>query len=310
MKTIFVSIAAYLETELEQTVDDLLKKASNPSAIHLSVNSQNRVDGHPDLESICFKYGATITYHKMDFRESKGTCSARSICQIPLHDGFKYYMQIDSHSLFLQNWDSKVIEDYERCRSKWGDYIFSTYPLSYYYDGGTEPKYETKENNIPNCLELIKTPHFSRYTGNYRLYAGDEFGDRTDYFTGGFSFGDTAHFLKVPYDKRIYHSGEEPTMSIRFYCEDIAIVCPPQNYVWHHYSGGDCKRRSNHWDRPDDWDKDDFEEKHRIINVLTEETLNNFYEHKLEYPFCVKDPAKMEEWISKVIDKYPEEPRS
>lgn len=46
MKTIFVSIASYLDSELEQTVRDLLQKAKEPDKIHLSVNSQNRPDQH------------------------------------------------------------------------------------------------------------------------------------------------------------------------------------------------------------------------------------------------------------------------
>lgn len=299
MSTIFVSIASYLDSELEQTVTDLLSKATHPESIYLSINSQDRQDSHPDLESICAQYNTGLTYVKADFRSSRGTCSARSICQLPLNDSFTYYMQIDSHTLFLQDWDSILIADYERCKSKWGSYIFSTYPLSYYYDGD-QVKFETKTDDIPNCLAIIPSAHFSRYTGQYKAYKGDEYGELIDYFTGGFSFGDTSHFLKVPYDKRIYHSGEEPTMSIRFFAEGISIVCPPKNYVWHHYSGGSCNRRKNHWDGEDDWDKDDHAQAMSEINALTEDTLNKFYNHELEYPYGIKDPAKFDEWVLKV----------
>jgi hypothetical protein len=299
MSTIFISIASYLDSELEQTVTDLLSKATHPERLHLSVNSQDRPDSHPDLETLCAKYATALTYVKADFRSSRGTCLARHVCQLPLNDSFTYYMQIDSHTLFLQDWDSILIDDYERCKSKWGSYIFSTYPLSYYYVDN-QVKFETKTDDIPNCLAIIPSKHFSRYTAHYKAYKGDEYGELTDYFTGGFSFGDTAHFLKVPYDKRIYHSGEEPTMSIRFFAEGISIICPPKNYVWHHYAGGDCKRRRNHWDGEEDWDKDDHAKAMSEINALTEETLNKFYNHELEYPYGLKDPAKLEEWALKV----------
>lgn len=299
MSTIFVSIASYLDSELEQTVTDLLSKAKHPETLHLSVNSQDREESHPDLETLCSQYNAALTYVKADFKSSKGTCSARSICQLPFNDSFTYYLQIDSHTLFLQDWDSILISDYENARSVWGNYIFSTYPLSYYYEKG-QIKFETKQNNVPNCLTVIPSKHFSRYTGHYKAYNGDEYGERTDYFTGGFSFGDSVHFLKVPYDKRIYHSGEEPTMSIRFFSEGIAIVCPPKNYVWHHYAGGDCKRRRNHWDGEDDWNKEEHTQVMSEINSLTEETINKFYNHQLEYPYSIKDPAKLDEWLLKV----------
>ena len=304
MKTIFVSIASYLDSELEQTVRDLLQKAKEPDKIHLSVNSQNRPDQHPDLELICFQYGATITYFKMDFRESKGTCSARSICQRPLNNDFKYYMQIDSHSLFLPNWDTNLVKDYENARSKWGDYIFSTYPLAYYYGDDTVPQFETKKDNISNCLEIINNRHFSLYTGLYTDFKGDEFGYRTDYFAGGFSFGDASHFLKVPYDSRIYHTGEEPTMSIRFFCEGIAIVCPKTNYIYHHFFGSHCGRRSNHWDEVDDWDRNNQKDLLDQAYRLSEDVVNKFYKNELEYPYGAKDVEKMQEWISKVLDKY------
>ena len=301
-KNIFVSIASYLDMELQQTVEDLLAKALRPNLIHLSVNSQDRQSKHPDLESVCSKYGATITYVKIDFKDSNGACHARTICQKPLNDSFKYYMQIDSHTLFSKNWDISLIEDYERCKIKWGNYIFSTYPLSYYYNNEGEPLFETGIK--PNCLKPIKTLHCSRYTSKYCDYMGDEFGSRTDYFAGGFAFGDTQHFLKIPYDERIYYYGEEPTMSIRFYCEDIAIVCPPKNYIYHHYSGQICKKRTTHWGVVKDWNKNDQDNKILKLNLLAEDTLNSFYSNKLEYPFGVKNVLKMKEWIAKVSDEY------
>lgn len=304
MSTIFVSIASYLDIELEQTVTDLLSKAKQPENLHLSINSQDREGSHPNLETLCFKYNAGLTYVKADFRSSKGTCSARRICQLPLNDSFTYYMQIDSHTLFLQDWDLVLIDDYERCKSKWGSYIFSTYPISYYYQDD-EIKFESKKDNIPNCLAIVPSKHFSRYTGHYKAYRGDEYGERTDYFAGGFSFGYASHFLKVPYDNRIYHSGEEPTISIRFFAEGISVVCPPNNYVWHHYSGGTCNRRRSHWDEEDDWDEVEKAKIMSEVYALSEETLNKFYNHELEYPYSIKDPLKLDEWLLKVThDKF------
>lgn len=313
---IFVSIASYLDIELKQTVKSILSNADNPQNIFLSIYSQEKENNHPDIEAICKEYKTNLSYIKDDFKNSKGTCFARSICQKPLNSSYKYYLQIDSHTIFIKHWDTIIIKDYENAHSKWDKFIFSTYPLSYYY----EEKYnkevmgdelgtyhlETRDSNYPNCLEIITTNHFSKYTAAYMPYPGDELGHETNYFAGGFAFGYSKYFIDTPYDSRIYHSGEEPTMSIRFYCKDVKIVCPPKNYCYHHFSGGDCNRRQSHWSYDNDWDRASHQKVLDMTHKISEETITSFYNLSLNDGFGISDSVKYNSWLSLVNESRKE----
>jgi hypothetical protein len=307
--TIFVSIASYLDLELEQTVLDILRKAKNPKRLFLSIYSQNRDGMHPDLESLCSLYGAGIDYIMDDFRNSKGTCFARSICQKALSPLFTYYLQIDSHTIFTEGWDDLLIKDYNMSGNKWDKFIFSTYPLCYYYrdhlikeEGSDLGEYflETKENQLPNCLEIVRTKHFSRYAANYIPYDGDVYGKETNYFAAGFAFGYSKYFIDNPYDIRIYHSGEEPTLSIRFFCNDIKIVCPPRNYCFHHFSGESCGRRQSHWTDDNEWEKKNHSSILNELNRVSEKVLNDFYSLTLHDGLGVINSDKYREWLLQV----------
>lgn len=303
--TIFISIASYLDFELEQTVKSLLQKSDNPKNIFLSIYSQDKYGKHPDIEKVCKKYGAQTRYIKDDFRNSRGTCFARFVCQQSLKISYKYYLQIDSHSIFIDHWDSILIKDYENSLNKWNRFIFSTYPLSYYYK---EPfdienslnlkEYFLEDAKVSNCLSIVTTEHFSKYTGEYKEYLGDEYGEETNYIAAGFIFGYAKYFLEVPYDKRIYHSGEEANLSIRFYCNDIKIVCPPKNYLYHHFAGESCGRRKSHWSYDKDWDEEDHKKVLKKAHCLSEQTLYKFYNLLLEDDFKVKNINKYDEWLS------------
>lgn len=307
---IFISIASYLDKELKQTVTSILQNAENPQNIFLSIYSQEKNGEHPDIKSICKRYGAGLSYIKDDFRNSKGTCYARSICQKKLNSSYKYYLQIDSHTIFTKHWDKNLIEDYEKARSKWDKLIFSTYPLCYYYNevydkakmGKNLGQYffEVRQDSFSNCLEIVTTKHFSRFSGSYIQYPGDKLGYETSYFAGGFAFGYSQYFIDTPYDPRIYHSGEEPTLSIRFYCKGISLVCPPRNYCYHHFSGDSCKRRQSHWIEDSDWEYSEHKKILDEVHRISEKTLNDFYNLSLNDNFGITDKDKYEQWLSLV----------
>lgn len=272
MDKIYVSLASYKDTELVDTVYSLLRRAKNPERVFVSIFSQD--DVHPKLDNIFKLFDVKdFSYKKVQSSKARGVGYARSKTQELLSEDFKYYLQVDSHTRFIQDWDSILISEYEESQNFWKmPIVFSSYPLPYIYDkNGNEVLLSKDEANIVDITPvdgdlLYKTEYGSKIIGRY--------GEVHPHFCAGFVFSLSEHILKVPYDQQIYFTGEEHTMSIRLFCEDISIIAPPRSYVYHHYYGEET--REKHWQVDPNWgvlEKESFE---RIRLFFTFDKLDGY----------------------------------
>ena len=239
---IYISIASFMDYELEPTIQSLLEEADKPQNLYISVCAQD--NEFPDLEKIFQKYKvAGFNYIKLDYHLSRGVGFARYITQQQLSDKYKYYLQVDSHTQFEKSWDTRLIKEYAKIHDRFGKSIISSYP----------PGYEVNDNEvslfpngrIPPVVNIKPTEGYLRFEAKYCDYVGGTEGQSTGYFCAGFAFGYSKYFLEVPYDPSIYFNGEEQTMSIRFWKHGTNIVCPSDIYLYHDYKGN---RRKRHWD--------------------------------------------------------------
>ena len=281
---IYVSIASYRDKELGLTVFDILSKCSNPKRLVISILSQDEDDKHPKLESIFDFFNVDeYFYERVHFTKSTGVGYARSKTQSHLSEKYRYYLQVDSHSQFIQDWDLKLVEDYERLLPIWGDHILTSYPGTYLYTDHGNIK--VADSDVPTSLSIIISENKDlKYEPKYKDYVGGDVGDCHGYFCAGLAFGYSKHFLKVPYDSKIYFNGEEQTLSIRFFCNGIKLVAPPRNYVYHHYTGA---KRLRHWEDNPGWEKWDEAGKLR---------LHDFYNNAISDTFGIPDTALYKEW--------------
>lgn len=285
--SIYLSVASYMDSELETTIKSLLKNTKHLNRLFVYIFSQDK--NHPDLESLFSKYNFNnYIYHKVGPEEAKGVGFARSKAQSKLSSDFQYYMQIDSHTQFNKHWDSEIIKDYERNLSTWGDYVFTSYPQAYIYENNVPVKLYLKDPppivGIKKSSELIQ-----RYEAKYIAYKGNDVGQETGYFCAGLAFGYSKFFQEVPYDPNIYFQGEEQTLSIRFFEKGIKLVCPPQVYIFHNYDGD---KRLRHWEVLDDWEK--YED-------ISKETLKNFFAG-MPSKYGVKSFKSINDWAKKFIN--------
>lgn len=235
MATIFVSIAAFRDTELLHTVTRLLSNAVNPNNIYLNIFSQDET--HPDLESIVAQYGGNLNYRKIDYRETKGVCWARSEIQKNLNASFTYYLQLDSHMAFTQDWDSTIIRDYEEAKKVKGSVIFTVYPAGYEYING-----EIKLDNIP-CIPRIPIYVESKPTKflpaeadqNLTRLFPSSYGHPTYWYSGNFAFGDSQIFIETPYDPDFFFDGEEHSLTLRLFSKGVKFLTPPNTCIFHYY---------------------------------------------------------------------------
>lgn len=249
MATIYVSIASYRDRELTDTVYALLSQSKYPQNIYVSVFDQD--EEFPKLENIFGLFNMLGYNHdKISYLDAKGVGYARHMAQKRLDTSFDYYLQVDSHTQFIKDWDDILVSDYIKSEEYWGgDIIFTSYPEFYLYDDFGNKTFSKSDKS--SCLR-IQTMDDDRtlYEPKYKTCIDSDFGNFHAYFCAGFAFGRAGLFLKVPYDKDIYFSGEEQTMSVRFFCNDIKLISPPRNYSFHHYDG---HKRDRHWEKNPDW---------------------------------------------------------
>ena len=151
MDKIFVSIASYRDQELLDTVFSILKQAKNPERLFLSIFSQD--DNHPNLEHLFELFNVKhYVYKKIHYSDARGVGYARAETQKPLNNSYKYYLQVDSHTQFIEHWDEKIVDHYEKAIGYWGDLIFTAYPGTYEYTETGNLKFATVL--VPTCLRI------------------------------------------------------------------------------------------------------------------------------------------------------------
>lgn len=241
---IFVSIAAYEEPDLIKTIKNCLKTANNPENIIFGISLQYK--NEPDLSFL--KNSSRIIRFNNNIRKlgSPGIIEIRSAIR-KLCDNEDYFLQIDSHTTFIDEWDSNLIRDIEELNinkktiiSKqiqeienisesytiWEIYKDS---LSDFLVGSIK---EDTENIIIN--RLVNDKYFINYyvSGNF-IFSKME-------WVKTMQFPD---YHKIPY--------EEQELSLVTFCNDYQVVAPRRTnqYI---FAGNDSKytmpRNPEYWD--------------------------------------------------------------
>ena len=124
MDNIFVSIASYMDNDVENTIDDLLKKSDCLQNIIVGVCIQDTIDELERYKTL-FKDNKNIRAIYINHLESKGCCWARSKIQCELFQNEKYYFQLDAHHRFVEGWDTickemlnKLLNEYNLCSER------------------------------------------------------------------------------------------------------------------------------------------------------------------------------------------------
>ena len=115
--TIFVSVASYRDEECSKTLENMFANATNPSRVFVGVCEQNK---QGEMAERCAKsdllqnHGGNIRLMTLDYKEAKGPTYARALCA-SLWKGEDYFVQIDSHTRFVEGWDDMTIDMLRRC---------------------------------------------------------------------------------------------------------------------------------------------------------------------------------------------------
>jgi len=235
--TIFVSLASYCDNLLEQTMTEAMTKAKNPRDIRFGVVEQQYVEKR--LRSEIVK-NPQVRYVGIDIREARGACWARSLA-MTLYNDEDYFLQVDAHTVFDEDWDEKLIKSIEHCGKKSAKPLLSSYP----------PSFEIKDKQIvlqyaPKCMatswvvdkEWPNEPNGNDIVLHFRAYVYNDVTEPVKGFhvAGGMIFAHGKFVYEVPYDPHLYFQGEEQNISVRAYTHGWDIYHTPDVPVYHLYA--------------------------------------------------------------------------
>lgn len=252
--TVFVSIAAYRDSELLPTLRDCVAAAAHPGELRFGICWQ-----HEEADSLAeFAGDPRFDIIDVDYRDSRGACWARAEI-MGRYAGEEYFLQLDSHHRFAEGWDQRLIGHLHAADS--AKPVLSTY-LPHYDPDGTRDT-----GGQPSSLE------FHRYgPGGVPLLRGGRVPsgvplDRPvpgKFLSGHFLFAPGSFVTEVPYDPELYFHGEEITLSVRAWTHGYDFFVPPENLMWHYYKRATSLR---HWN-DHVWEERDRASKRRVRRLL------------------------------------------
>jgi hypothetical protein len=259
-KSLFVCIANYKDTEVISTVRSLIDNASGVFDMKICVFSQIDLadTSFDELDNI-----PEVLHIRYDYRNSRGACWARKMCQSYYTDE-EFYLQVDAHMLFAENWDSILFKDYNMALNYGTKAIISVYP----------PLYE-KNDDGERVIPYKMAGHFNlslTEQNSIRVYAintPDTESPREEfYIAAGFLFSIGDIVKEVPYDEEIFFHGEEISLAVRAYSAGYRIFSTTTFICAHYYHGAS---KSNAQIRPLFWDAED-EKQRKTSYVMRDNT--------------------------------------
>jgi hypothetical protein len=262
MSSIFVQIPSYHDYELNRTVRDAINKSSKLNFINFGIH----VCYYETIDFVV-PNGENIKIEISKGPQNIGVGKSRNIAN-SFYDGEDYYLQIDSHCRFEENWDESLINNYNKYKSFGTKPVISAYPGSY--------EYLNKELNIiNNKFNVTYTNFVEELSFNNDLVphqrAEPNFGNNV--FTKSVSassiFSDGS-ISDIPPNPDIYFWGEEILTALRFYTRGYDLMLPERQNVYHLYY--------NHYQTYENLRRQvgsDFPEKTQLLDQMSKRTLEN-----------------------------------
>lgn len=247
--SIFVSLAAFCEPLLEFTLDGLYGKAARPTEITVGLVDQTFDNNREWLAKK--PYWPQIRYVQINPIDTRGVSWARSIV-FSLYQGETYLLQIDSHTHFAPDWDSRLITSLEHLKKAVQRPILTTYPPPFEFNEKNEPYPTLKPAGTVYALQ--KHPDTELTATNATLRFQVEHLRGAEYIEGyhigaGFLFTLGQFVEEVPYDPYLYFHGEEQSLALRAYTRGWTIFHPLHELIpiYHLYKQKDNDYRTHHW---------------------------------------------------------------
>ncbi len=221
---IFISIACFMDRDILNTIENCINKAKNPNNLVFGICSQMDLN-NTYLDVYNNKKNFKII--KLDWKYAKGPTYARYLIS-KLVTNEKYFLQIDAHTRFFNNWDEIAINCLNECNDK--NAILTAFPISIK---------NMHKKNIPLNISTNKFKSLS--------YNSIKLGSvccskpsfvKTYYLSAAFIFGSTKFLKDVPYDPYLtysYQTIEQQFYAIRLFTYGWNLYKPSKHILATHY---------------------------------------------------------------------------
>ena len=243
---IFCSVASYRDRQCPMTVKDMIDKSKDPSKLVICICQQNNTDVDDDcIKNYANEKNVKIKIIRLSDKEARGPCWARYLIQQEWR-GEEFFLQVDSHMRFMQDWDYHCLENLKMLPEK---SCLTNYPSDFNLEAG-EPD---KNNPLRGGLFIVnKESHehdgFFRINSDYVKKL-----DKPELARGWgacFSFSKSNILHDAPYDPYTPYLffGEEMDIWARMYTNGWYLYAPTEPIC---FTSFDRSYRPTFWENPD-----------------------------------------------------------
>jgi len=252
--SIFLAVASYRDENCVRTLEGAYEKSGDPTKLNVGLTQQNcekdcisgvlagpktfeKVDPDEDCYAVfcAGKWGdacddGRVRVLKINETESLGPYFARFLGS-KLWDGEEYYMQIDSHMTFADNWDVKSIEMLREAPSE--KPALTTYPppeTSKFRGIGTricDPFFANSDIE-KHIIRLSSSAPYDKVKKKPRF---------APFVAAGYFVVHSGFLAEVPFDPMLpwIFMGEEISMSARLWTAGYDLFSPNADVIGHMY---------------------------------------------------------------------------
>ena len=254
--SIFISIASYQDPLLVSTIFGAYNNAKNKAELIFSICDQS--DDPINIDDLDF--ADQVRYEHVNPVFSRGPCWARHRAQT-FYQEEDYFLQIDSHTQFLPNWDELFKEALLKIEAAgltdgyFAKPIITSYPRSFkvldFERGLFELNTGDKHTQV---ITYMKDSLFSRGSFSRQIGIPTKHTEITHaYLMAAGCIFTRGKFVKdIPYDPNYYFYGEELSMALRAFTHGFSFFHIPDVPLFHLYTDVSNIPRKLHWDPEDD----------------------------------------------------------
>lgn len=231
-KSCFVSIASYRDTELSDTIDSVV----NNSTINLHISVVEQCQEHERINPSQWESDRVkITVQWMHPIQARGAGYARHLA-MQKYTNEDYYLQIDSHTDMIQNWDEKMIAALNlACETeKSSKVILSQFPAAYKLVHRKREYVSGSKKYDPSPLCTRAFVYRRGQLAGKRVPLEGNTPQLSTIVLAGYIFA-PGEFASLGYPHNIPFWGEEFMVSINAWMNGWRIYSPHEMYVWHYY---------------------------------------------------------------------------
>lgn len=239
---IFISIASYRDPECPKTISNLFKNAKEPYKLRVVVCQQNDTSDIHVLSDVPKEYYNNIEIINMYYVNAKGPTLARFLIQ-QKYVNEEYYLQIDSHTRFIENWD--ILLKLSLNNLGYDKICLTQYPPDYQLGKG---EIILKQREALNVSHICSLDGFTRVNSKYIEVKNYDKPFPCNGWGGCFSFssGRICYDCPIdPYTPEVFF-GEEMDTAIRLYTRGWNFYSPNIPVC---YTNFNRDYRSTFWNR-------------------------------------------------------------